>query len=439
MTLQALDEYALVGGRVFLGAEAGLIDGLAVHVRGDRIVMVGDPTALPPAVPRVEVSGRSLLPGLLDVHVHSEEWHAPLYLAHGVTTVRDVGRALHPVLDRRVRWNEANALAPRLVCCGPLLDGPGPGHTKMSQVVQTPDEGRQAVDELVEAGVDQIKLYTLLDWPTFQAILQQSQTHGKFTLAHMQNLVDARSAVVAGLNEIEHCSGCAEAMYPERALAGESWRKLYADLEPSRLHDLVDCLLEHKVWMAVTRVIWYKIAWEMDHPNWEDPQLMYAPRPLVAWWMSLNQSNRPRQERLDWAKALGAMQIFTATLIERGVKVIAGSDAPFGFVMPGFGLHDELQLLVECGMSPTEAILAATEYAAQAIQVDDDRGTIEVGKRADFVIVDGDPTQHLRALRQVWRTVRGGQFIDPTPLLAQAAAYAETAELGNARRVSDVY
>jgi hypothetical protein len=287
--------------------------------------------------------------------------------------------------------------------------------------------------------VDQIKLYAFLDWPTFQAVLQQAQAHGKFTVAHMQNRVEARQAVLAGLNEIEHCSGCAEAMYPDRALGGETWRQIFADITPDRMHPLVDLLLEYDVWMAVTRVIWYKIWHETNPRVWDEPNLRYASRPLQAWWRSRLSEPRSRRERYDWAKAWGAMQIFTATLIERGVKVIPGSDAPFAHVLPGIGLHEELQLLYECGMTPVEIILAATQRAAEALQIDRNLGTIDAGKLADFTIVDGDPTEDIRALTRVWRVVRGGVFHDPASLLAQAAEYAATAEVGAARRVSDVY
>ncbi len=433
------DEYALVGGRIFLPGGDGLSDGLALHIRGERIVAVVDPRALPPTVPQIDVGGRAILPGLIDVHVHSEDWHAPLFLANGVTTIRDVGCALGPVLDRRTRWNRPDAVAPRLVCCGPLLDGGGAAHTRMMRVVRTADEGRAAVDELVQAGVDQIKLYAWLDWPSFEAILRRSQQHGKFTLAHMQNLVDARSAVKAGLNEIEHCSGCAEAVFPERALAGENWRRLFAATPPDAMDRLIDLLVERNVWMAVTRIIWRNVGSEWQPYHWDQPHLRYASRPLKAWWASRQSNELPRAHRLEYAQAWGALQLFTAKLVERGVRIIPGSDAPFVFVMPGFGLHEELGLLSECGMSPGEVIRAATERAAQALEVDDQVGRLASGKLADLTIVDGDPMADLRALRRVWRVVRGGVWLDPAGLLAQAAEYADSAELGADRRMSDVY
>jgi hypothetical protein len=432
-----VDDFALVGGRIFV--EDGLREGLALHVSGERIAAVCEQAALPAHVPQVDVAGRAIVPGLIDVHVHSEEWHAPLFLANGVTSVRDVGCELNTILDRRARWNQAGALAPRMVCCGPLIDGGGAAHTRTMLVVKTPSEGRDVVDLLVESGVDQIKLYAWVEWQAFKAVLEQSQKYNKFTVAHMMNYVDARSAVEAGLNEIEHCSGCAEAFYPERALSGELWRKLFPDQTREKMNRLIDLLLERGTWMAVTRVVWHKIAHEWDPRHWDQPPLRYAPRPLQDWWLTRKPLEFSREYGFDWARAEGAMQVFIATLIERGVRVIAGSDAPFVHVLPGFGLHEELQLLLDCGMTPSEAIFAATKLAAQAIQLDAQVGTLSTGKYADCLIVDGDPTRDIRALSSIWRVMRGGKLLETAPLLAEAEQYAQMAQPNVTKRFSDLY
>ncbi|MCA1552897.1 MAG: amidohydrolase family protein, partial [Chloroflexi bacterium] len=258
-------------------------------------------------------------------------------------------------------------------------------------------------------------------------------------VAHMMNYVDAGSAVRAGLNEIEHCSGCAEAMYPERGLSGELWRKIFPDQTREQIDRLIDLLLERGTWMAVTRVIWHKIAHEADPHHWDAPQLRYAPRPLTDWWRTRKPHEQPREYWYDWARAEGAMQIFIAHLIERGVRIIAGSDAPFVHVLPGFGLHEELQLLLDCGMTPIEAIHAATSLAAQALQLDAQVGTLAAGKFADMIIVDGDPTQDIRALQKIWRVLRGGMMLDPAPLLAQAEQYAQMAQPNGVKRFSELY
>ena len=242
-------------------------------------------------------------------------------------------------------------------------------------------------------------------------------------------------------------------------MSGELWRKLFPDQTRDQMNRLIDLLLERGTWMAVTRVVWHKIAHEWDPRHWfaappfsglprpghespsgqAHPQLRYASKPLQDWWLTRKPLEFSREYRFDWARAEGAMQIFIATLIERGARVIAGSDAPFVHVLPGFGLHEELQLLLDCGMTPAEAILAATKLAAEAIQLDAQVGSLAAGKYADAVIVDGDPTQDIRALGSIWRVMRGGKLLETAPLLTQAEQYAQTAQPNVVKRFSELY
>jgi len=431
--------YALTGGRVWDSTNSCLRAGLAVQVEAGTIVGVYPPEQAPSDVEMVDVGGLSLLPGLIDVHVHSEDWHGPLYLACGVTTVRDTGCALEEVLQRRRRWSTPGALAPRLVCCGPMLNGPGPALLPMGVVVRTADEARLEVDRLVEAGVDQIKLYARLDWPCFMAALERAKQHGKYTIAHLQDFGDARQAILAGVDEIEHLSGCAEALWPERHAEGQHWRRLWPDLPAERMDALVALIIERRTWMAVTRGVWYKIGTVWDPRHLDHPQLRYAPVSLRSWWAKVYPADVSAELRLEWIRALAAMQVFTASLVEGGARIIAGSDAPFVNLVPGFSLHDELQLLVDCGMRPAQALDAATRLAAEALGLSGAVGTIEPGKEADLLLIDGDPGQDIRALARIQRVLRAGVWHEPGHLLAQAETQPDTAAQRLQRRISDLY
>ena len=348
-------EFALVGGQVFDTGTTGWLTGCAVHVRGARIAAVVPVAALPPesAVERLDVAGSFILPGLIDVHVHSEDWHAPLYLANGVTAVRDVGCSLAQTIARRQAWNRADACAPRFVCTGPLLDGDsGASWTGMAEIIRTPREARTQVDRLVDAGVDQIKIYAGLDRPCALAVLERAQHHGRFTVAHLQDHMHAAEAIAAGLDEIEHLSGFAEALWPERHAAGEHWLDLWPDLEPDRVRKLLDTVVESGTWLAPTRIVWKRITDAGDPRQPRHRQFAYAPDELRDWWDRLYGRPAPEAERMRRVRALAAMQIMTASLAERGARLVTGSDAPFCHVMPGFGLVDELSLLVDCGMQP---------------------------------------------------------------------------------------
>lgn len=433
------DEYVLVGGRVWDSDELSLRDGLAVHIRAGYIAAVCPAEAIAAPVERIDVHGLSILPGLIDAHVHSEDWHAPLFLAHGVTTVRDVGCALDEVLDRRQRWNAPAAAAPRLVCCGPLLDGPEIMWAPMSVSVRTPADARREVDALVEAGVDQIKLYAHLEWPCFMAALQRAKHHGKFVIAHLQDYGNARQAIVAGVDELEHLSGCAEALWPERHQQGYHWRELWPDVTRDRVKRLIDLIVERQTWMAATRAIWHKIGTVWDVRHSEHPQMACVPGALRAWWEQSYPCDVADDLRYEWIRALAGMQVFTAGLIERGARLIVGTDAPYLHMLPGFGVHDELAMLVACGMKPARALDAATRQAAQALEIGDHVGTISAGKAADLALVEGDPGADMRAAARVRSVIKAGRLFDPAALLAQARE--QTADLPPRplRRFSDVY
>jgi imidazolonepropionase-like amidohydrolase len=167
--------------------------------------------------------------------------------------------------------------------------------------------------------------------------------------------------------------------------------------------------------------------------------MAYAPRPLRAWWDQQYPKAMPDELRVEWSAALAGMQIFTGRLIRRGARIIAGSDAPFVHLLPGFSLHDELQLLLACGMNPAQAIAAATDEAAEALGIDGLTGSIEAGKQADLLVLSGDPLGDIRALQRPVAVIRDGRWFSPDALLAQAADYAATATQGAGRRISDMY
>lgn len=238
-----LEHYVLIGGSVFDARAGALLQNRAVLIERNLIQAVCDPGNLDSEIVKIDISGKTVLPGLIDVHVHSEDWHAPLYLAKGITAVRDTGCELETVLRRREKWN-ASHQAPRLVCTGPLLDNLGNTWPATTRTVQNPLEARRWVDYLVDRGVDQIKAYAFLDWPCFQAILEQAHRRGKFVLAHLGKHVNARQAIEAGLDALEHLSGIAEALWWERNQQGQQWEffKLWASIDLERANRMIDLI-----------------------------------------------------------------------------------------------------------------------------------------------------------------------------------------------------
>lgn len=442
--------YALVGGALFDSRTGELQQNRAVYLRDNKIVAVCAPAELPHELARVVIDGYTLLPGLIDVHVHSEDWHAPLYLAKGVTSVRDVGCELNSVLKRREKWNAHNAHAPRLVCTGPLLDCPGNTWHATSRYVQTPQEAYYAVDELVESGVDQIKCYAFLDLPCFQAIVERAHHHNKFVVAHLGKQVNARQAIEAGLDEFEHLSGVGEALWAEQNAQGSTWDfyRLWANLDMERANQLLDLIMERGTWVAITRLVWVRLATAWDARHREHPQMEYVPGPLQHFWDMFLPNNPKRQmpkgvrppSRIDRSQQAAGMSLFTSELFRRDYdRILIGTDAPFPYLMPGFSYHDEISTLMDCGMSERAALQAATLWGARALQIDDAVGSIEADKLADLILIDGNPLQDIHALEKIKVVIRDGEWLDPAHLLAEAREYARTAQPSLERRFNEDY
>ena len=448
--LQAgMDRYALVNGGVLDALTSAMLQNRAVLIEGSSIQAVCQPADLDSEIAKIDIRGKNVLPGLIDVHVHSEDWHAPLFLAKGITAVRDTGCELESVLRRRDAWNESHD-APRLVCTGPILDNPGNTWPSLTQTVHTPEEGRVWVDTLVERGVDQIKTYAFLDWPCFEAVLDEAHRRGKYVLSHLGKPVNARQAIEAGVDELEHLSGVAEALYWERNQEAMNWEffKLWASIDLERANQLIDLILEKGTWMAITRLVWLRLATTWDSRYQSHPQMKYTPRPLGEYWETFSPKNQqvqrspkdmPKPSRMDRAQQIAGMAVFTAELFRRDAKILIGTDAPFPNLLPGFSYHDEIQALLECGLSEKDALQAATIAGAQALQIDHLVGTVEAGKQADLIIVDGDPLDDMQALQKIEVVIRNGHWLFPEELLDKAAGYAQVAEPSAEKRFDDHY
>ena len=444
-----LQAYALINGLVFDSLTGRTLAGQAVIIEGAVIRAVCPLGELGQDTAQVDISGQTLLPGLVDVHVHSEDWHAPLFLAHGVTAVRDVGCELNAVLNRRERWNISKS-APRLVCTGPVIDKPGSTWDPITLRINTPQEARAAVDRLVEAGVDQIKTYAMLDLPCYNAVIDQAHRHEKFVVSHLGRYVDARQAAEAGVNEIEHLSGVSEALWWEKNQASPDWIwvKLWADMDLKRANSLIDVFSERGVWLAITRLVWERMALAADPRLMEHPQRQYLPPALDGFWdqyMPHNLSKRSYPKgmtpptRAERCQHAAGMAIFTSQLAQRGARILIGTDTPLLHLMPGFSFQDELLALWTCGFSETALLQAATLFGAQALGLDDEIGSIQPGKQADLLLVVGDPTASLSSLQHIQAVSRLGNWQNPVVLLQQTKDYIRLAPKHSSGRLDDTY
>jgi len=372
--------------------------------------------------PRREVdgAGRTLIPGLIDAHVHVTDWALPLLLRHGVTTVRDLHNAPAYILPLA---REDALDRPRIVAAGALLDGPG-SFWKDARVISTVADARAAVRDQVAAGAGVIKVYTRLPVAIISAVVQEARARGTPVAAHLGKTT-AVGAARAGVSSIEHLSGIADAAsdQPGRLLAAHEdflagwtmFEREWARLDPARLDEVARALRAGGVVLVPTLALHEAFARLADPDLLRDPALAgVPPHVLEREWDPKDIMNRAQwtpDTMRDFKAALPVLQRFVASYVRMGGRVVAGTDTPQQFVVPGASLHRELQLYVAGGLTTAAALKTATTNAADLLGIADRAGTVEIGKDADLVLLDADPLADISATMQIRLVIRGGSIV----------------------------
>ncbi len=379
----------------------------AVVVEGERVAGVTPVGALPEGMEVRHLDGCTLLPGLIDCHTHISDWMLPSFLAAGVTAVRDTGNDPAWILQRRERTRSDPMAGPDILCCGPLLDGAsafwphiGRSHTDAADV-------RRSIDEMAERGVDAVKLYVHLTTEQIGAAATQADRRGLPLLAHLGPAVDLATAVSAGVREVQHLTGCVHHV--------EGWRTNVDEVAGSAAS-----LAAAGVVQCPTLVVWDRLCRLNDAAFRHDRRDRWVHPEIAAVWQRFPHRTGDVTDRLDRQRSVNTMKRVLAALAGAGCTVVAGSDAPFPHLVPGFSLHDELSLLVDAGLEPAAALASATSAAADQLGLTG-AGRITPGSLADMVAVGGDPLDDIRVLSDVRLVLRRGRIVDFDALAATAA------------------
>jgi imidazolonepropionase-like amidohydrolase len=386
------DTFALTNGRLIDATGAAAIERAVVVVRNGRIEASGpaDVTPVPRGVPVVDVSGKTILPGLWDMHAHVglAEW-GPVYLASGVTTARDMGGEFDVATALRDAWRDGTAIGPRLLLAG-LVDGPGPasfGHVTAANA----GEGRAIVQRYKSAGFQQMKLYTLLDRPTVAAIIEAAHAANMTVTGHVPTGLTMREVVEMGMDHIAHLT--------VRDAPGSD-----------ALGDTIAFLKQHGTVIDPT------VSWnELLGRSPQTPIASFQPgigRAAPALRRLIEGANggavTPEQARDRLTRSL---QIVKA-LHDAGVPIVAGTDKG----VPGVSVAREIELYVQAGLTPMDAIRAATAVPARVMGLANDSGTIAPGLRADLIVVDGNPLERISDIRNVRLVSTGGKLYETARL-----------------------
>ncbi len=386
--------------------------GSTVIVVGSRITGVGPSatTGVPRGARVIDGSGRFLIPGLWDMHSHSlwspeaMRTFLPLYVAHGVTGIRDMGGRLPLLAAFRDSLRQREHPWPRVIASGEVLDGPQPVQAEISIPVTDTARARTIVDSLARAGVDFLKVYTLLPRDSYFAVLAEARRAGLPVAGHVPGDVTPEEAARAGQRSIEHLRDEIEPFCSPRDAAACA--------------RLAEVFRTERTWQVPTLTVLRAKAFFDDSTLARDPRLRYLPPALAAEWLAERQGKLRRgREYLASKRARYADEAWlTGFLTRERVPLLAGSDAGSAWAYPGFGLHDELALLVEAGLTPLEALRAATLSPAEFLAARDSMGAIAVGQVADLVLLRADPLSRIGATREIDAVVLRGRVFDRAAL-----------------------
>ena len=435
---------------------------MTVIITGDRITTIAKTgeVAIPKNAQVINGTGKFLIPGLWDMHVHTvfkslPETYFPMFIANGVTGVRDMAVGdLGFLKQLRKDINEGRLLGPRIIA-GQMVDGPMPVWPGLPISISTEAEARQAAATVKDRGVDFIKVYSLIPREAYFALADEAKKLGITFAGHVPISVSAFEASDAGQKSIEHMEGilrACSAIEPELRKTLEAALKDAKDTDQMRA-SLVRALNEtdskaletysqekaaalfarfaaNGTWQAPTLVV-HRAGAFMDDSNFtNDPRLKYVRRDIRDSWK--NQDDFRLRNRTAESSARQRMLFqkkleLILAMHRAGVKMLAATDALVWYVFPGFSLHDELELFVKAGLNPMEALQTATRNPAIYLGLIDMVGTVEMGKKADLVLLEANPLENISNTKRISAVIVGGRLIprvslDKMLMDAEAAA-----------------
>jgi imidazolonepropionase-like amidohydrolase len=436
---------------------------MTVLIADQRITALGPTNSIkiPDGSQVLNGASKFLIPGLTDMHVHltgagepsgSREFILPLLLANGITMVRDMGGRVEDLARLRIEISSGARLGPQIFFTGPYLEGDRPDN-QPSIVVRSASEARTATDRLANEGVDFIKAQSSLSREAYFAISEEAtQLHIRF-VGHVPDRVSALEASRAGQASIEHltgillaCSSNEEELRRESLVAAppnetpaqahareRAWRReLLNSYSPKKANALLHAFASNGTWQVPTFPILVDLAFVTPATNlWNDQRMTYVPQNERKIWNHGVKGQLENYSAADFAlreeivkrsfEIAGKMQAAS-------VHIMAGTDIAAPNVFPGSSLHDDMAFLVEAGLTPMQALQAATRSPAEFLGKLQTQGTVEISKSADLVLLDGDPLADIHNTQTIRAVLLHGKLLnraDLDSLLQGVAKFAE--------------
>jgi imidazolonepropionase-like amidohydrolase len=402
------DTLAIVGATLVDGTGRAAIADATVVVDRGRIAAAGPSSSVkvPANAQVVDARGKTLLPGLWDMHAHFEqvEW-GPIYLAAGVTTVRDCGNELEFITAVRDAIAGGRGLGPRILAAG-IVDGSGLAAVGVERV-DTPEQARQWVDRYHAAGFQQMKIYSSVKLEEIKPVADEAHRLGMTVTGHVPIGVTVYQAVDAGQDQINHIGYVVRMMLPLPANANRSevmTASANLDLNSAEAKKAIAFLAEHRTVVDPTLALA-----ELQTATTERPAASFEPgiakiAPVLA--QPLTDVGPPSAQTAQFEKIFAKDVAVVGALHRAGVPIVTGTDQ----AVPGHSLHREIELYVQAGFTPMEAIQAATIVPARVMGLEKESGTIEAGKRADMILTGGNPLEDIHNIRKVEYVIAGKMY-----------------------------
>jgi imidazolonepropionase-like amidohydrolase len=391
--------------RIIDGTGAAPIEGGRIVIEDGRILRVGtaDRTPAPADAEKIDLAGRTAIPGLIDLHFHIENdpKMALRQLSHGVTAFRDPGQWDEKFVELR-RMIAADRLpGPRIFTTGPHIDGDNPAYPADSVVARDADEAGRLAEISVKQGATALKIYFRLPLASAKAVIGVCQAHGIPCTAHLE-ILDAREVLAAGLNGIEHITSFGISLLPR--MKAEAYRQAVLKDNDARRDGRYRMFADADLDGPDARALYSVLR---ARKPWVDPTLAVFER----------RADRPQPgTKPDFVPVMAAgfekMKLLTRRVALEGARLVLGGHTEVPFAGRGEAPWRELELLVESGLTPREAITAATSTAAGFLYKSDQIGSLRRGLQADIVILKEDPERNISAVRSIERVMVGGQWVE---------------------------
>ncbi|NUU22003.1 MAG: amidohydrolase family protein [Streptomycetaceae bacterium] len=409
-----------------------------VVVVGDRIAWVGagrDRVPLPRGAQIVDARGKFVIPGLMDAHTHWTEIEnivPPLYIANGVTSIREMW-GYPEVRAVRRRIDSGEVLGPRIVMASTVIDGPVSLLGPPAAFVATPEAAREAVRQAKRDGADFIKVYSYLPPECLLAIADESRLQGLPFVGHHVYRMAVGEVADAGMRSFEHVHAMPIALSSREAefraqiaatpmdpadpraffrTMRELERQATATYSPAKAEAMYARWIRGGSWQSPTLTVNRVVSLPAETYE-NDPRLKYIPADGRQFWHDRVRLFTPvTPEQIAQQREFQRFRLdLVRTMYEAGVGILAGTDCGNPYCFPGFGIHDELQLLVEAGLTAMQALCVATRDAARFLRREHMIGTVTAGKAADLVILDADPLADIRNTQRIDSVVTRGRLI----------------------------